>query len=125
MEDRAVARTALLVLVGLFCCADGARADSFLLVIKSARIAKTKKDGRAWDAGIGKVSYPDPYVKVQVYDADGGLADGGETAFIKDTFTPVWNQEVATVQAGWKVKFEVWDKDLKFDDEIGKHELKI
>jgi hypothetical protein len=105
--------------------ADSARADSFALVVKSGTIAKTKADGKAWDVGVGKTAWPDPYVKIWVYEPDGGLADSGETTVIWDTFTPAWNQEVATVTAGCKVKLEVWDKDVKYDDLIGKHEFKI
>ena len=99
--------------------------DSYILVIKSAIIAKTKANGKAWDPGVGKVSWPDPFVKVKVFDKDGGLTDNGETSVIMDSFTPVWNQEKATVKVGHTVKLEVWDKDLKFDDEIGKHNFVV
>ena len=116
----------ILVLLGLLCFLGDLRADSFLLVVKSGTIAKTKPDGKAWDVGFGTMkAWPDPYVKVWVYNAEGDLADQGETAVIWDTFTPVWNQEVATVKAGWKIKLEAWDKDAKRDDLIGKHEFQL
>jgi pimeloyl-ACP methyl ester carboxylesterase len=118
-------RAVVLGFLVALCSAGSARADAFLLVVKSAIIAKTKADGKAWDIGVGKKAWPDPYVKIWVYDAEGGLADSGETATIWDTFTPAWNHEAATVTEGCKIKLEVWDKDLKYDDLIGKHEFKL
>lgn len=118
-------RTLVLCFVGTLCCAGSARAEAFLLVVKSATIAKTKADGKPWDIGVGKKAWPDPYVKIWVYDADGGLADSGETSTIWDTFTPTWNQDAATVSEGCKIRLEVWDKDVKNDDLIGKHEFKL
>jgi pimeloyl-ACP methyl ester carboxylesterase len=118
-------RTLILCFLSALCCAGSARADAFLLVVKAATIAKTKADGKAWDIGVGKKAWPDPYVKIWVYDADGGLADSGETSTMWDTFTPAWNQDAATVAEGCKIRVEVWDKDLKNDDLIGKHEFKL
>ena len=71
-------RTLTLAVVIVLCCTAKPRADSVLLVVKSATIAKTKADGKAWDIGVGEKAWPDPYVKIWVYDADGGLADSGE-----------------------------------------------
>jgi pimeloyl-ACP methyl ester carboxylesterase len=120
-----ILRRVLILAAIALSCAGSARADAFLLVVQSATIAKTKADGKPWDLGVGKKAWPDPYVKIWVYDADGGLSDSGETATIWDTFTPAWNHEAATVTEGCKIRLEVWDKDLKYDDLIGKYEFKL
>src|SRR5947209_6560312 len=116
-------RSFLAVLTAWALFVPGSRADDFLLVMKSGTIADTKADGRAWDLGFGKKAWPDPYVRVRVHDKDGAQVDFGETFVVYDTFTPVWNKEVATVRAGQRVHVEVWDKDLKYDDLIGRHEF--
>jgi pimeloyl-ACP methyl ester carboxylesterase len=95
-------------------------ADPIVLVAKSATIKATKANGMPWDFPlVGKKSLPDPYVKLWVYDKDGAHVDYGESGIVWDTLYPEWNREIAKVKAGQKIKVEVWDKDLKYDDLIG------
>ncbi|XP_076855120.1 uncharacterized protein LOC143510034 isoform X2 [Brachyhypopomus gauderio] len=59
---------------------------------------------------------PDPYVKVWC-----GPAFGGMTEFHKDTSNPTWGASFyfPDCRAGDHLQFEVWDKDLNFDDKLG------
>ncbi len=115
----------LALLVVLAVSAPRALADSVVLVAKSATIAPTKANGAAWDFPlIGKKSMPDPYVKAWVYDK-GAQTDYGETAVAWDTLTPVWNKDLVTVKAGQRLLIEVWDKDLKYDELIGRHRFNL
>jgi pimeloyl-ACP methyl ester carboxylesterase len=103
-----------------------ALADTVDLIVKSATIAPRKATGRAWDFPlVGKKALPDPYVKLWVYDKDGAHVDYGETAVAWDTLSPVWNKDIAQVKAGQRIKVEVWDKDLKYDDLIGRQSFTL
>ncbi|MBI2806743.1 MAG: hypothetical protein HYX68_17325 [Planctomycetes bacterium] len=119
-------RTLILACLGFFAFGGITWADSYILVVKSATIAATKANGSCWDCGFTPTQCrPDPYVLVKVYDAENGLADSGQTFVAWNTFTPVWSQEKGTVKAGWWVSLQVWDKDIKYDDEIGTHSFYI
>jgi pimeloyl-ACP methyl ester carboxylesterase len=75
-----------------------------------------------WDFPlVGRKALPDPYVKAWVFDKDGAHVDYGETAVEWDTLSPAWNADLVKVRPGQRVKIEVWDKDLKYDDLIGEH----
>src|ERR1017187_1800603 len=101
-------------------------AQTAVLVVKSATIAPTKANGAAWDFPlVGKKALPDPFVKLWVYDPDGAQADYGETAVDWDTLTPIWNKDIAQVKAGQSLKIGEWDKDLKYDDLIGRGTYKL
>lgn len=58
---------------------------------------------------------PDPYVKVWC-----GSSYGGMTDFQRDKSNPVWNAEFnfPNCGVGDRLKLEVWDKDLNFDDHL-------
>ena len=116
----------LAVLVVLAISTAQAVADTVVLVAKSAAIAPTKANGMPWDFPLwGRKALPDPYVKLWVYDKDGAHADYGETPVDWDTLTPVWNMDIAKIKAGQKIWIEVWDKDFKYDDLIGRHTVLI
>jgi pimeloyl-ACP methyl ester carboxylesterase len=111
----------LWMLVVLVVTTPRAIADTVVLVVKSATIAATKANGAPWDFPlVGRKSLPDPYVKLWVYDKDGAHVDYGETTVAWDTLSPVWNKDIAKVKAGQRIKVELWDKDLKYDDLIGR-----
>ncbi|KAL1275496.1 hypothetical protein QQF64_035119 [Cirrhinus molitorella] len=59
---------------------------------------------------------PDPYVKVWC-----GSAFGGMTSFRKNNANPSWSVEFNFPNCNAKdiLKFQVWDKDLNFDDHLG------
>ncbi|KAF4114797.1 hypothetical protein G5714_005020 [Onychostoma macrolepis] len=59
---------------------------------------------------------PDPYVKVWC-----GSNFGGMTEFRKDNANPSWSAEFNFPNCKTKddLKFQVWDKDLNFDDHLG------
>ncbi|KAK7129711.1 hypothetical protein R3I93_019377 [Phoxinus phoxinus] len=61
-------------------------------------------------------NYPDPYVKVWC-----GSSFGGQTEFHKDNNNPSWSAEFNFPNCNPydKLKLEVWDKDLNFDDHLG------
>ena len=99
-----------------------ASADNVVLVVKSGTIATTKANGSAWDFPlVGKKALPDPYVKAWVYNKEGVKVDFGQTEVVWDSLTPVWNRDLVKMNAGQRVKIEVWDKDFKYDDLIGEH----
>ncbi|MBI3822697.1 MAG: alpha/beta hydrolase [Planctomycetes bacterium] len=109
---------AIVAAVALF--TSQAVADPVVLVVKSATILPTKANGAAWDFPlVGTKALPDPYVKAWVYDSTGAQADYGETGIRWDTLGPIWNEDIVKAKAGQKIKIEVWDKDLKYDDLIG------
>ncbi|XP_059367869.1 uncharacterized protein LOC132106248 [Carassius carassius] len=59
---------------------------------------------------------PDPYVKVWC-----GSTFGGMTEFRRDSANPSWSAEFnfPNCKAKDDLKFQVWDKDLNFDDYLG------
>ncbi|KAK6308444.1 hypothetical protein J4Q44_G00217150 [Coregonus suidteri] len=61
-------------------------------------------------------NYPDPYVKVWC-----GGESGGMTNWQKDTHNPSWSAVFSflDVPSSASLKFEIWDKDLNFDDLLG------
>jgi hypothetical protein len=115
-------RTLLCTCLALLLPGSAALADG-VLVVRSGTVADRKECGWCWDVFRGS---PDPYVKVSVYEKKSGeLVDYGETDVADDTYTPVWHRQIARVQEGDRVVIEVWDKDLKFDDLIGRHEFTL
>uniref|UniRef100_A0A8C7Q6C9 C2 domain-containing protein n=1 Tax=Oncorhynchus mykiss TaxID=8022 RepID=A0A8C7Q6C9_ONCMY len=61
-------------------------------------------------------NYPDPYVKVWCGGKSGGMTD-----WHKDTQNPSWSAvfNFLNVPSSASLKFEIWDKDLNFDDHLG------
>uniref|UniRef100_A0A673NIJ5 C2 domain-containing protein n=1 Tax=Sinocyclocheilus rhinocerous TaxID=307959 RepID=A0A673NIJ5_9TELE len=59
---------------------------------------------------------PDPYLKVWC-----GTTFGGMTEFHRDSANPSWSAEFNFPYCEPKdaLKFQVWDKDLNFDDHLG------
>ncbi|XP_026065183.1 perforin-1-like [Carassius auratus] len=59
---------------------------------------------------------PDPYVKVWC-----GSHFGGMSEFQRDVANPSWSAEFnfLNCKANQDLKFEVWDKDLIYDDHLG------
>ncbi|KAI2665528.1 E3 ubiquitin-protein ligase Nedd-4 [Labeo rohita] len=59
---------------------------------------------------------PDPYVKVSC-----GATSGGQTEFRRDSANPSWSAEFnfPNCEAKDDLVFQVWDKDLNFDDFLG------
>ena len=108
-------------IIAVLLCPSSLLADNVIVTVKSGTIAPTKANGRAWDAGWGQVALPDPYVKLWVFDKDGAQVDYGETWYIRNTLTTVWNKDIARAKVGQTIKIEVWDKDLKYDDLIGRY----
>lgn len=92
--------------------------QNFVLVAKSAEIAPGTVSGWNWDFFL--FAYPEPFVKVHVFQADGLQVDYGESGYQCSTCAPAWNRELATVAPGDRIRIEVWDKDFRYDDLIGK-----
>ncbi|XP_063063614.1 perforin-1-like [Engraulis encrasicolus] len=70
----------------------------------------------AWlGSGLDPIGKPDPYVKTWYWNKF------YQTHYIKNDKNPKWNIQynLGHVEAHHELKFEVWDKDLKYDDLIG------
>ncbi|KAL0196322.1 hypothetical protein M9458_009894, partial [Cirrhinus mrigala] len=65
---------------------------------------------------------PDPYVKVWC-----DSTSGGQTEFRRDNASPSWSAEFyfPNCKANDLLKFEVWDKDLNYDDHLGTCERRV
>lgn len=101
-------------------------AQTAVLVACSATIESTKSCGCPWDFPlVGKKAAPDPYIKVWVYERGGAQVDYGETFVEWDTTEPTWNKDIAQVKDGQVIWVEVWDKDAKYDDLIGRYNFTL
>lgn len=117
---------AFLVLALPVANASGSDDDIYVIVVKSAAIAANKESGAAWDFPlVGTKALPDPYVKAWVTDRKNAQADYGETGVEWDTLTPTWNKDLVKAKLWHWVKVEVWDKDVKYDDLIGRYHFPL
>lgn len=68
-----------------------------------------------WGMDGDPIGDPDPYVKMWYAN------HFRETHWIKDNANPHWNShyDLGHVDAANDLRFEVWDKDLKYDDQLG------
>jgi len=91
------------------------------VVVQKAVIKATKANGAAWDAGLGNVTRPDPFVKCFVANASGGWDLLATSKVVKDSYTATWDLRLrdARLTPGRKLKLEVYDEDLASHDLIG------
>lgn len=98
--------------------------DTFVLIARSGTILDSKASGSGWD--VWPVTAPEPFVKISVFEnVKHEQVDYGETNYARDTYTPIWNKDIAKVFEGDLIKIEVWDKDLRYDDLISKYSFTL
>ncbi|KAL2085315.1 hypothetical protein ACEWY4_018635 [Coilia grayii] len=81
---------------------------------KKGQLHVTVKNAWLGD-GLDPIGPPDAYVKMWYWN------HFQQTHFIKDNYNPHWNSyyNLGHVEAQHDLVFEVWDKDLNFDDHLG------
>ncbi len=87
---------------------------TYQIIIVSLTVANKKADGKGWDAF--PFAAPDLVVKLK----NRNRGSDAETEKKSDTFTATYNSAGPLVSASDTLDIEVLDKDLKYDDEIGK-----
>ena len=89
------------------------------LYLEKATYAKRKKNKKKWDFGFGKTTKPDSFVVVSLW-VNGNWEKQHTTKVQKNNLQPSWQQSTSIkVEEGSKIKFEVFDKDLRKNDAVG------
>ena len=83
----------------------------YVFHFSSGKIPPLSADGTGWDA----FDKPDVYVVLRV---DGEVV--GKTSVAKETFEPIWAQDMpaVTIWASTKIEVELWESDATGDDYI-------
>lgn len=94
--------------------------DEYTVHINKVEVKTTKADKDSWDPMDGK---PDLFVRVHNYTQKGKSFD---TKVVDDVYTAEFNvPSNIRFRLGDKVQFEVHDKDLVANDEIGSYRVEI
>lgn len=94
---------------------------TYVVVIKSVSVEKTKKDGSSWDINNGA-----PDLSVIVRNASETDSKKFETKEKEDTFSAEYNTPTTVkVRADQTLEIHVVDNDVASDDTIGKTEVKV
>ncbi len=97
-------------------------AETYDVIVKSAKIASKKSDGRSWDFAFGK---PDPRVEGGLRTGDDEVTGLKSSPTKDNTHTPYWNFKVAEASLGDQVLIQVVDVDVSRHDMAGRYTLTI
>ncbi len=87
-----------------------------IFTLKSAEIAPKKENKKSWDLSFGKWSKPDVYVIIST-----GKTTILKSEVAKNTLTPHWKiSKIVKISPKDIIEIQVWDKDIKKDDLVGK-----
>ena len=99
----------------------GDSGKEYTIVVKRVEVKKTKADGSAWDIMDGA---PDLFVRVSNVSVKGSKSF--DTEVKDDTYTAEFNTPTnIKFVPGQTVRFEVIDKDIAANDEVGKADVEL